>query len=149
MPRNLTYILILLLSLIIVILWWPLNDSDCDSEPFMASKTQKYEVHATKVVVQPWHGEHQIYAIFMVPNKYERSPFFILTVKGVGNSCEKPFGSYQNIDGISAAPGTHLIKDHIRTRLALRLILLGLYDQLNDKQNWTLTYPQNNAGVDS
>ncbi len=142
MRRQIIYILILLLSLSIVTLWWPLDDSDCNATPFLVSETKKYEVHATKVVVKPWYGEHQVYAIFMVPNKYERSPFFVLTVKGVGSSCEKPFGSFQNIDGVSAAPGTHLIRDYIRTRLALRMILQGLYNQLSDKQSWTLTYPE-------
>ena len=145
MRRQITYILILLLSLSIVTLWWPLDDFDCNGTPFLVSKSKKYEVHATKVVVKPWYGEHQVYAIFRVPNKYERSPFFVLTVKGVGSSCEKPFGSFQNIDGVSAAPGTHLIRDYIRTRLALRMILQGLYNQLSDKQNWTLTYPQDDS----
>ncbi len=145
MRRSLTYIIIFLLSLSFITLWLPLNDSDCNSEPFMASKTQKFQVHATKVVVQPWRGEHQVYAIFMVPNKYERSPFFILTVKGLGSFCEKPFGNSQYVDDISAEPGTHLIKDYIRTRLALRLILQGWYFQLNDKSNWSLTFPQDNS----
>ncbi|BAY13190.1 hypothetical protein [Calothrix sp. NIES-2098] len=142
MRRKLIYILLLLLSLGIVTLLWPVNDSDCNSEAFLASKTKKFQVQATKVVVQPWRGEHHVYGIFMVPNEYKQSPLFVLTVKGFGSECSKPFGYSQYYDDISAKPGTHLVRDYIRTRTALRLILQGLYWQLNDKQNWTLTYPQ-------
>jgi hypothetical protein len=146
MRHRFTYIFILLLSLIIITLWWPINDSDCNSEAFLASKTQKFQVQATKVVVQPWHGKHQVYGIFRVPNEYKQTPFFVLTVQGASNHCSKPFGYSQNFDDISAEPGTHLVRDFVRTRTALRLILQGLYFHLNDKQNWTLTFPQSKAG---
>ncbi|OUL30352.1 hypothetical protein [Nostoc sp. 106C] len=142
MHRQLFHTLVFLCSLIIVILLWPINDSDCNSAAFLASKTKKFQVQATKVVVQPWRGEHHVYGIFMVPNEYKQSPLFVLTVKGFGSECSKPFGYSQNYDDISAEPGTHLVRDYMRTRTALRLILQGLYWQLNDKQNWTLTYPQ-------
>jgi hypothetical protein len=149
MRRKLTYALILLLSLSIVILWSSGNDVDCNAEVLFTSKTQKYQVQATKVVVKPWRGQHHVYGIFMVPDEYKKSPFFVLKIKDVGSFCEKPFGNKQHFDDISAAPGTHLIKDHIRTRLAIRLIFQGLYNQLNDKENWTLTFPQEDvAGVD-
>ncbi|AUB40077.1 hypothetical protein COO91_06077 [Nostoc flagelliforme CCNUN1] len=34
------------------------------------------------------------------------------------------------------------MRNFIRTRTALRLILQGLYFQINDKNNWTLTFPE-------
>ncbi|MBW4616498.1 MAG: hypothetical protein KME21_25155 [Desmonostoc vinosum HA7617-LM4] len=144
MRRLLTYILVVLFSLFVVIFWWPLNDSDCNSEAFLASKTKKIQIPATKVVVQPWRGGHRVYGIFMVPNEYKQAPFFILTVKGVGNYCSKSFGYSQQLDNVFAQPGTHLVRDFVRTRVALRLIMQGLYSQLNDRQNWTLTYPRQN-----
>ena len=145
MRRKFIYILILLLSMMIIITYWTVNDSDCDFEAFLASKTQKFPIQASKVVVQPWRGEHHVYGIFMVPDEYKQTPFFVLTVKGFGSECSRPFGNSQNYDDIFALPGTHLIKDYLRTRIALRLILQGLYFQLNDQQNWTLTYPQHNT----
>jgi hypothetical protein len=145
MRRLVTYILIFLLSLSFITLWMPLNDIDCNAELFLRSKTPKFQVHATKVVVKPWLGEHHVYGIFMVPDKYKEPPFFILTVKGLGSFCEKPFGNSQYYDDIFAEPGTHIIRDYIRTRLALRLILQGLYFQLHDKYNWSLTYPEDNS----
>lgn len=142
MRRKLLYILIVLLSLSIITLWWPVNDSQCNSEAFFKSKTRKFQVQATKVVVQPWRGEHQVYGIFIVPNEYKQTPFFILTVKGAGSECSRPSGYKQNFDDVFAETGTHLLRNYIRTRIALRLILQGLYFQLNDKQNWTLTFPK-------
>ncbi len=142
MRRYIIYVLAFILSLSLIILFWNVNDSACNSEAFLASKTKKFQVQATKVVVEPWRGKHHVYGIFMVPNEYKQTPFFVLTVKGFGNECSKPFGYRQNYDDIFAGPGTHLVRDYMRTRTALRLIFQGLYGQLNDKQNWTLTYPQ-------
>lgn len=143
MRRQITiYTLICLLSLFLITLWWPSDDTQCNSEAFLASKTQKFQVPATKVVVQPWRGEHHVYGIFMVPDEYKKTPFFVLTVKGGESKCSKPFGYSQNYDDIFAEPNTHLIRNYFKTRIALRLILQGLYSQLNNPQNWTLTYPQ-------
>lgn len=142
--HNYIFLLLLFLgSLTLFYLWSPVNDSDCNAQAIFKSTSGKYEVSATKVIVKPWRGEHHVYGIFTVPDKYKESPFFVLTVKGTGSYCEKPFGTLQNVDGIAAKPGTHLIRDYIRTRTALRLILKGMYNQLKDPQNWTLTYPRN------
>jgi hypothetical protein len=105
-------------------------------------KTPKFTVSATKVVVQPWLGEHHVYGIFMVPDQYKQTPFFILSVKDVANKCSRPFGNNQYYDGVFAEPGTHLIRNYIRTRTAIQSISKGLYFQLNDPKNWTLIFPE-------
>ncbi|MBD2594916.1 hypothetical protein H6G74_11320 [Nostoc spongiaeforme FACHB-130] len=142
MRRPIIYILILLVSILIVTLFWPVHNSQCNSEAFLKSNKQKLQITASQVVVQPWRGEHHVYGIFMVPDEYKQAPFFVLSVQGVGNYCSKPFGYSQNYDDVFAQPGTHLIRYYLRTRLALRLIVQGLYLQLNDQQNWVLIYPQ-------
>jgi hypothetical protein len=78
----------------------------------------------------------------MVPDEYKQAPLFVLTVKGFGSECSRPFGYSQNYDDINALPGTHLVRDYLRTRIAVRLILQGLYFQINDQKNWNLIYPQ-------
>lgn len=142
MRRQIIYVVIVLFSMLSVTLWWPVNDSQCNWEAFLASKTKKFSVQAFQIVVQPWLGEHHVYGIFMVPDEYKQAPFFVLTVPGAGGYCSRPFGYSQNYDDIFAEPGTHLIRYYLRTRIALRLMFQGLYFQLNDKQNWILTYPQ-------
>lgn len=147
MRRRLRYILILLLSLSIITLWWPVNDSDCNFGNLLVSKTKKFQVNATKVIVQPWRGRHHVYGIFMIPNEYKQAPFFVVTVQGAGSYCSKQFGYKKNFNGISAEPGTYLVQKFIRTRTALRLIFQGLYFQINEKQSWTLTFPEPNTST--
>jgi len=142
MRRQILYVLILLLSMLIVILWWPVHDSQCNSEAFLKSESKKLQVQASQVVVQPWLGEHHVYGIFMVPDEYKEAPFFVLSVLGGGNYCSRPFGYSQNYDDVFAEPGTHLIRYYLRTRIALRLIFQGSYFKLNNKQNWILSYPE-------
>ncbi|MEH2077864.1 MAG: hypothetical protein V7K57_26265 [Nostoc sp.] len=142
MHRRLRYFLILLFSVIITTVWWPVNDSDCNPKAFLASKTPKFQVHATKVIIQPWRGRHHIYGIFMIPDEYKQAEFFVLTVEGAGNYCSKQFGYQKSFNDIFAEPGTYLVRKFIRTRTALRLIFQGLYFQINDNKNWTLTFPE-------
>jgi hypothetical protein len=146
MRRRLYYLLILLLSVIIITVWWPVNDSDCNSKALLASKTTKFQVHATKVIIQPWRGRHHVYGIFMIPDEYKQAEFFVVTVQGAGSYCSKQFGYQKNSNDILAEPGTYLVRKFIRTRTALRLIFQGLYFQIKDKKNWTLTFPELKAG---
>jgi hypothetical protein len=146
MRRRLRYLFILLLSLSIIALWWPVNDSDCNFDGLLASKTTNFQIQATKVIVQPWRGRHHVYGIFMIPDEYKQSPFFLVTVQGAGSYCSKQFGHKKNFDDVFAEPGTYLVRKFIRTRTVLRLMLQGFYFHLNDKQNWTLTFPQLKVG---
>ncbi|MBW4513416.1 MAG: hypothetical protein KME64_44230 [Scytonematopsis contorta HA4267-MV1] len=147
MKNTFIYYFVIFLSsvffsiLIISHIFRPLHDYSCHAQNFMASSEEKFKVNATKVVVKPWLGEHHVYGIFMIPDEYKTTPFFVLTVKGLGSYCEKPFGSQQSYGDITALPGTHLIKDYIRTRLAIKLIAKGLYNQINNRENWSLTFP--------
>ncbi|MBD2409686.1 hypothetical protein FACHB389_24030 [Nostoc calcicola FACHB-389] len=144
MRCRLIYIFVFLLSMSIITLWWPVNDSVCNYEDFLASKTTKFQVKATKVVLQPWLGEHKSYGIFIIPDEYKQAPFYVLTVKGAGSYCLKQIGYNRKYDDMFAQPGTYLMRKFIRTRTALRVILQGSYFQVNDKNNWTLTFNQHN-----
>ncbi|WP_323374585.1 hypothetical protein [Nostoc commune] len=45
------------------------------------------------------------------------------------------------MDNIFAEPETYLLRKFIRTRTSLRLILQGLYFQLNDKHELDVDFP--------
>src|SRR5712691_8755284 len=65
---------------------WLLNKpptTNCGAEAPADSKI--HTIHPTKVVVQPWQGRHQIYGIFVVPNRYrdERRYAAVLNVRGI------------------------------------------------------------------
>jgi len=142
MRRSLTYGAILLLSLLIITIWWPVTGFNCSVGNLLKLKTGSFQVKATQVIVKPWYGEHHVYGIFMIPDKYKETPFFMLSVPGNRKYCSRPFGYSQNYDNVVAEPGTHLIKHYIRTRTALKMIFQGLYFQLNNTENWTLTFPK-------
>jgi hypothetical protein len=120
MRRTIIYGLIFLFSLLLVIIWWPVNDSNCSLVSLLRLKKQN----------------------FQVPDEYKESRFFMLSVPGDRKYCSHPFGHKQHYDDVFAEPGTSLIKHHIRSRIAVKMIFQGLYFQLNNPQNWTLTFPK-------
>lgn len=133
---------ILLLLLLILTIWLPVNDSDCSLRNFIIPKKQEFLVHASKVVVEPWLGQHHVYAIFTIPDVYRETPFFIVTVPGDRQYCSHPFGYDQNYDDVFAPAGTHLVRYYIRTRTGIKLIFQGLYSQLNNPEKWLLRLPK-------
>jgi hypothetical protein len=141
-PRYIVYGLILLFSLLMILIWWPVNDSTCSLVTLLKLKQQNFQVQAQKVVVKPWLGEHHVYGIFQVPDEYKNSQFFMLSIPGDHKYCYRPFGYRQNYDDVFAESGKHLIRIYIRTRITVKMIFQGLYFQLNNPQNWTLTFPQ-------
>ncbi len=141
MRRTIIYGLIFLFSLLVVIVLWPVNDSNCSLVSLLRLKKQNSQIQATQVVVKPWQGEHHVYGIFRVPDEYKEPNFFMLTVPDNRKYCSRPFGYSQNYDDVFAEPGTHLIKHFIRSRIAVKMIFQGLYFQLNNPKNWTLTFP--------
>jgi hypothetical protein len=142
MRRTIIYGLIFLFSLLIVIIWWPVNDSNCSLINLLRLKQQNFQVQATQVLVKPWLGEHHVYGIFQVPDEYKNSRFFVLSIPGDRQYCSRPFGYGTNYDDVFAEPGTSLIKHYIRSRIAVKMIFQGLYFQLNNPKNWTLTFPK-------
>jgi hypothetical protein len=118
------------------------NDSNCGLVTLIKLKNQNFQIKATQVVVKPWLGEHHVYGIFQVPDEYKESNFFMLTIPSDRKYCSRPFGYKQNFDDVFAEPGTHLIRRYIRSRIAVKMIFQGLYFQLNNPENWTLTFPK-------
>lgn len=146
MRRTIIYGLIFLFSLLIVIIWWPVNDSNCSLVNLLRLKKQNFPIQATQVVVKPWLGEHHVYGIFRVPDQYKETQFMMLTVPDNRKYCSRPFGYSQNYDDVFAEPGTHLIKHYIRSRIAVKMIFQGFYFQLNNPKNWTLIFPKQQNG---
>ncbi|MEL6903235.1 MAG: hypothetical protein AAFP07_20040, partial [Cyanobacteria bacterium J06606_4] len=92
-------------------------------------------------VAKPWLGRHQIYAIFALPEQHRLRTPVLLTVKGVGRYRREglllqrlkrqPYG---------IEPGYYAVRVYLRTRLGWFLWLRGLFGQLQDSRNWSLSY---------
>jgi len=64
---------------------WLLNKpptTDCSAEA--PADHRVIEIGAIKVVVQPWLGKHQVYGIFMVPNRYKDARRYSVTMSVQG-----------------------------------------------------------------
>lgn len=145
--RQLIFTIVLLTTVGIISLTHfleaPLEDW-CTTANYLPSNRPTTSVHAVKVVVNPLHGRHQAYGIFMVPREkcFLGKPV-VLTVIGAGHYCEVA-GSFgkevRHFQGVDAPPGYYLTRHYIRTRTTLWLTTQGYLDRLKQHHNWTLTY---------
>jgi hypothetical protein len=102
---------------------------------------------ASKVVLRPWLGHHHAYGIFLVPDQY-RDPEYSATLTVLGMT--DPANLRQHLvslsDGsvkvhgetITTEPGRYVVHEHIRTRVALWLLVTGHFGDLRATCNWAL-----------
>lgn len=110
--------------------WWGFSDN-----------TPKYYAYPEKLVVKPWHGQHHVFAIFMVPGGYLNDKQFTVNVQGDNTYCGiLAYGGTTEIDGVRAKPGYYLMKGLLNTRIALWVISQGKGDELKEATNWKVGY---------
>ncbi|MBD2361864.1 hypothetical protein H6G36_11830 [Anabaena minutissima FACHB-250] len=108
---------------------------------FPQPKKVKYYTHPEKIVFQPWLGQHNVYAVFMIPQEYRYDYLFRLDLPGENTRCGVIQRANQSvIADVDAKPGYSLVRGYLKTRIALRLILQGHLNQLKQPQNWQLGY---------
>ncbi len=114
--------------------------TSCQEWGFYSSKDGKYYAHPEKIVFQPWHGRHHVYAIFMIPNGYIND--FLLTVKiqGIKTICGTTKNRGASFEGISAKPGYYLVQGFLNTRTGVWLITQGKTEELKQLDNWVIGY---------
>jgi hypothetical protein len=141
--RKLIFILILVTTVGLVLcvhLLKPPLDDHCSGVGYLSSN-RTTTVHAIKVVVEPFLGQHQVYGIFQL--SLEDCPPgqpVILTVVGAGKYCEIVNNLGQHFEGIEVGSKYYLTKHYIRTRTAISLSIKGLLSELKQPRNWTMTY---------
>ncbi len=118
-------------------------DEQCTGVGYLPENLSTTSIHPLKVVVEPFHGQHQVYGIFRLAQ--EKSPPFqpvVLTVTNVGKYCESTNYIGHNFAEIAVPNEYYLSKHYIRTRIALWLTTQGLLEELKQPENWTLTYAE-------
>jgi len=124
---------------------WLLNKpptADCGAEA--PADHAVLENHPIKVVVQPWLGVHQVYGIFMVPNRYtlNKKYAFAMAVRGFDRRfavVERADKQY-TVDDVLAGPGHYLLRIYVPTRVAVWFLVKGLFGDLRNPCNWTLMF---------
>ncbi|HYW18212.1 MAG TPA: hypothetical protein VE956_02685 [Nodularia sp. (in: cyanobacteria)] len=112
----------------------------CQQWGFNRTQGEKYYAHPDKLVVQPWLGQHNVYAIFVIPTEYKSDGLFTVSIPGSQTYC----GRFQNIgkvlSGVDQPKYNTKMRGFLNTRIALKLIAQGKLSQLKEAQNWKLGY---------
>ncbi|AFY99786.1 hypothetical protein [Calothrix sp. PCC 6303] len=106
-----------------------------------SQNSPKYYINPEKVVVKPWHGQHHVFAIFMIPGGYLNEKLFTLNLSGDQRFCGiLAYAGTTDAEGISAKPGHYLMKGLLNTRTALWIISQGKGGELEQASNWRIGY---------
>jgi hypothetical protein len=145
--RLFIFILVAILSLVgIVTIAYYLKqtvDEQCTGVGYLPENLSKTSIHPIKVVVEPFDGQHQVYAIFRLDQaKSPPSLPVVLTVIHAGKYCESTNYLGQNFAEIAVPNQYYLSQHYIRTRTALWLTVQGLLGELRKPSNWILTYAE-------
>ncbi|NHC37018.1 hypothetical protein [Scytonema millei] len=118
----------------------PSEVSRCPSEALIGSDTKSDRIHPEKVVVRPWKGRHQVYAIFVLPDDYEIDNAVVVSIEGEMTYCaSKPARvKGDEFQGVYAKPGEDIFVARFRTRTASWLIAQGKVESLKQPHNWSL-----------
>jgi len=118
-----------------------LSATACSKWGFNESEDTKYYINPQKVVVEPWYGEHHVYAIFIIPRGYLNDHLFKVSIKDSGTYCGiLDFAGTTVTEGVEVKPGNYLMKALFPTRVAFWLILQGKGVHLKQSSNWVLGY---------
>jgi hypothetical protein len=109
--------------------------STCSS---IADQDDAPPLYPTKVVVQPWQGQHQVYGIFAIPLERVSSRRVMISIPGAGTYCGGITRVGSNVEGMQAPPKHYLVKANLRTRTAASLVTRGYLNQLQEPRNWEL-----------
>jgi hypothetical protein len=119
------------------------SDSICDTERFLTTREKRETITATRVYVHPFQGRHQVFGVFVVPKTLHKGAHALLQVKHAGVYCDVITRYGPAYEDITAPDDRFVMIDHIRTRSAIQLWLQGKLDDLNNPNDWTLTYKIN------
>ncbi|MEW6497198.1 MAG: hypothetical protein AB1589_32545 [Cyanobacteriota bacterium] len=113
---------------------------NCPVGDLLPLEPETYKTHPIKLRVKPWRGQHNVYAIFMIPKDYKHGRLGVLDIKDVAKYDELVISQGKWHDGIQAKPGYYLVKIFVKTRVALKWTAKGDFISLRQPCNWTLTY---------
>ena len=100
----------------------------------------QYWFRAIKIHVQPWRGQHHVYATFVIPARYKFDHLYMAKLMIEGVAKEFPAGSPEDEDIYSgrAEPGYYFKSVQLSTRRALWFLLTGRFGDLRTSCHWWL-----------
>lgn len=110
----------------------------CDTD----RSTDPQKIHATRVIVQPWLGQHQVFGIFAVPRHYQSSRGYVgtISVKSFQYEIIPERHLIQRYEDVVVEPGYYLAQLYVPTRIALWFLVTDQFAELRSRCNWTLEF---------
>lgn len=112
--------------------------STCPEEVLARLDEALISLTPCRVVIEPWKGRHNVYAIFMLPIEDKSQKWLVVHIQEGETYCGGIERVGTGFEGLQAKPGYQLVKACLRTRTSTRLIVRGFGEQLKDPQNWRL-----------
>lgn len=140
--RRITYLLFalaLICTLSVSYFWKRSPVTRCYDWAFSAVETKSY-VHPEKIVVKPWFGRHQVYAIFMIPGGHLNEKLFQVTIPNTKTYCGVLEFNGSRFEDFKAKSGHYIMRGLLNTRVAFWLIVQGKGRELKQPQNWQVGY---------
>ena len=102
----------------------------------------EHTFQAVQVVVRPWQGQHNVYGIFMIPERYKHDRLYAATLQIQGFTERLSAGSAEDEDrgNIVVEQGHYLKKAYVPTRIALWFLLIGRFGDLRAPCHWWLVF---------
>jgi len=118
-----------------------LFNPQCNDTTFFHTDQNVFCASPFTIITRPWLGRHNVYGIFILPNEHQLNYPILLDVKWAGTYRKEAYMVKVNVDrGYLVQPGHYLLRVHLRTRVALLMIIQGLSYQLRNPMNWTIFY---------
>jgi len=113
----------------------------CIDTKEIAVDTKIYKTNPARVVVEPWLGEHNVYALFVLPNKYFKSFSeyeTLVTVRGSDEPLQVRVADLSLFKKVDIPEGHFVVIAYFWTRQSVWMMLQGKYSELQYPCSWTL-----------
>lgn len=119
--------------------------SQCPGDREEPSDSRRNAIHPVEVVAQPWLGRHQVYGLFMVPERYggENRYQVTMSIRGVDGKFVIGEGGEKVLESdIVIEQGYYAKQVYIPTRVALWSLFTGQFSELRSPCNWTIEFSE-------
>lgn len=140
--RHIWGISILLALAVAIVMTWLVNRSPMTACRVELGSSGENKFRAVQVVVQPWQGRHQVYGVFMIPERYKHDRLYSVTLTVQGFTAKFSAGSPENEERDNIVPeyGYYIRRAYVPTRNALWILLTGSFGDLRTPCHWWLVF---------
>jgi hypothetical protein len=118
----------------------PMTDQPANQPVNQPQKLKRLAFKPSILVVEPWRGQHNVYAVFAVPMAYREIYYrSVMEVKGIKTGWKATIADNTDMK-IKPPEGQFLMISFFPTRLTLWYWLTGKFSHLQDPCNWTLYF---------